>query len=33
MKLLKYNPELTTDDTDIVSMSVAQIPVEGNLED
>lgn len=40
-KLLKYNPELTPDDTDIASMSVwrkilqvvAQIPVEGNLED
>jgi len=40
-KLLKYNPELTPDDTDIASMSVwrkilqvvAQMPVEGNLED
>lgn len=39
--LLKYNPELTPDDTDIASMSVwrkilqvvAQMPVEGNLED
>ena len=39
--LLKFNPELTNDDTDIASISVwrkilkvtAQMPVEGNLED
>lgn len=39
--LLKYNPELTSDDTDIASISVwrkilqvvAKMPVEGNLED